>query len=94
MASLQTAEQLRGITFFEGLPETLLWHLAKVAERRSLGIDEFLIREGDPREFFAVILEGNLAIERNDTADDGVPMRLATFGDGHVIAEEIGRAHV
>ena len=87
MASLQTAEQLRGITFFEGLPETLLWHLAKVAERRSLGIDEFLIREGDPREFFAVILEGNLAIERNDTADDGVPMRLATFGDGHVIAE-------
>ena len=87
MPSQQTADHLRGIAFFEGLPETLLWHLAKVAERRSLAIDELLIREGDPRAFFAVILDGNLAIERNDTADDGVPMRLATFGDGHVIAE-------
>jgi aspartate ammonia-lyase len=84
---MTAAESLRDITFFEGLPDTLLWHLAKVGEPAEVATDEFVFREGEAREFFAVILEGNVAIERNDPARAGVTFRLATFGPGSVLAE-------
>ena len=89
MASHNTGELLRGVAFFEGLPDTLLWHLAKAGEQRSFAVDELLFREGEARAFFAVVLDGSVAIERADTSNgqDGVPLRLATFGAGSVLAE-------
>ena len=80
------ADQLRGIGFFDGLPDTLLWHLAKVGEQVTYNVNEPLFREGDPRAFFCVILDGSAAIERAD-ASGGAAIRLATFDSGSVLAE-------
>jgi aspartate ammonia-lyase len=80
-------ESLRDVAFFEGMADTLLWHLAKAAEQATYGSDQLVFAEGAPREFFAVILEGNVAIERSDRTRPGVTVRLATFGAGSVLAE-------
>ena len=80
------ADQLRGIGFFDGLPDALLWHLAKVGEQVTYNVNEPLFREGDPRAFFCVILDGSAAIERAD-ASGGAAIRLATFDSGSVLAE-------
>jgi aspartate ammonia-lyase len=87
MAAHASAESLREIAFFEGLPDTLLWHLAKAGEPATVAADDFVFQEGTPREYFAVILEGNVAIERSDPGRAGVSVRLATFGPGSVLAE-------
>jgi aspartate ammonia-lyase len=87
MSPHATAESLRNIAFFEGLPDTLVWHLAKVGEPATFVADDLIFGEGTPREFFAVILDGNVAIERNDPSRPGVTIRLATFGAGSVLGE-------
>lgn len=89
MASHGAAEQLRGIGFFEGLPDTLLWHLARVGEPTTFAADALLFRQGDPRAFFAVVLDGNVAIERTAPGNGDVPVRLATFGPGSVLGEGV-----
>jgi len=89
MPSNGPAEQLRGVAFFNGLPDTLLWHLAKAGEELTLGTDEFVFQEGAERQFFAVILDGNVAIERTDHSQTGVSIRLATFGAGSVLGESV-----
>ena len=83
MASNNTGELLRGIAFFDGLPDTLLWHLAKAGERQSYAVDDLLFSEGAPRAFFAIILDGNVAIERADTSSEqaGASFRLDTWRD-------------
>jgi len=87
MTTHATGELLRASAFFEGLTETMLWHLAKAGEQRSYAVDDLLFREGAERAFFAVIVDGNVAIERAGSDLDGVPLRLATFGPGSVLAE-------
>ena len=89
MASQNTGELLHSIAFFDGLPDQLLWHLAKAGEQKTFGIDELVFSEGAARAFFAVIVDGSVAIERTDTSSgqDGVSVRLATFGPGSVLAE-------
>ncbi|HVZ49870.1 MAG TPA: cyclic nucleotide-binding domain-containing protein, partial [Gemmatimonadaceae bacterium] len=87
MSSHGAADQLRGIGFFEGLPDTLLWHLARVGESATYPADDLLFRQGEPRAFFTVILAGNVAIER--AAGDAPPVRLATFGAGSVLGEGV-----
>ena len=89
MALQNTGELLRSIAFFDGLPDQLLWHLAKAGEQKAFGIDELVFSEGAARAFFAVIVDGSVAIERGDTSSgqEGVSVRLATFGPGSVLAE-------
>jgi aspartate ammonia-lyase len=87
MTAHAMAESLRQVAFFEGLPDTLLWHLAKAGAEARYASDELVFTEGQPREFFAVILSGNVAIERHDPSREGVTIRLATFGAGSVLAE-------
>ena len=89
MASTNTIETLRDIAFFDGLPDQLLWHLAKASEQQHFATDALVFREGEPRPFFAVIVDGNVAIERTDTSSgqEGISFRLATFGPGSVLAE-------
>lgn len=86
MPSQSAAGSLRKIPFFSGLPDTLLWHLGRAASRRKLKADELLFREGDLREVFAVVLTGELSIER--TQGD-TPVQLSVLGDGEVIGEAI-----
>lgn len=87
MAHHGAADQLRGIAFFDGLPNALLWHLSKVGERVEYEVDQLLFRKGDPRAFFCVILNGGVAIERTDTEGLGTAIRLAIFSAGDVLAE-------
>ena len=87
MANANVGELLRGISFFEGLPDTLLWHLAKAGVPVTYAVDDLLFREGEPRTAFCAIVDGNVAIERSDTRQTDVSVRLATFGAGSVLAE-------
>lgn len=80
------ADDLNDIPFFEGLPDQLRWHLARVAERSEYAVGDTLFEDGDERHAFWVILEGALAIELTAGAE---PHRLATLGPGDVVGESI-----
>ena len=81
-----TSETLNKLAFFAGLPETLVWHLARAVDRRSLATDELLFQEGQPRDLLAIILSGTLAIEHEGS---GGRVEIATLGAGEVIGESI-----
>jgi CRP-like cAMP-binding protein len=81
-----TSETLNKLAFFAGLPETLVWHLARTVERRSLATDERLFEEGQPRDLLAIILSGTLAIEHDAS---GSVLQIAALGAGEVIGESI-----
>lgn len=80
------ADDLNDIPFFEGLPDQLRWHLARVAEHSEYAVGDTLFEDGDERHAFWVILEGALAIELTAGAE---PHRLATLGAGDVVGESI-----
>ena len=82
MTSTAQSELLKGVRFFEGLPDTLLWHLARAGSPRSFAVDDMLFREGDQRSFFAVVLHGSVAIEHGPAGT-----RVATLGPGEVLGE-------
>jgi CRP-like cAMP-binding protein len=86
MPSATTSESLRKLPFFAGLPETLLWHLARAAERRTLATNECLFQPGEPRTVLAIILEGELSIEQ---VQDGATVQITSLGAGEVIGEGI-----
>jgi CRP-like cAMP-binding protein len=77
---------LRDLPFFAGLPDTLLWHLARFAEERKLAKDEVLFREGDERQVFAIVTSGTVVIEQRR---EGAVVPIATLGVGEVIGEGI-----
>jgi CRP-like cAMP-binding protein len=86
MPSKTTSETLKKLDFFAGLPETLVWHLARAVERRELATDERLFEEGQPRDLLTIILSGRLAIEHDAS---GQPLQIASLGAGEVIGESI-----
>lgn len=86
MASKSGAESLKGIKFFEGMPDGLLWHLARAGKRRKLQQDEKLFTEGQPREMLAVVLTGEIAIERTQ---DGDTVQISALGAGEVVGEAL-----
>jgi CRP-like cAMP-binding protein len=79
-----TPDSLQGVRFFEGLPDTLIWHLARAATTTRFAADQLLFGEGDARQFFAVITSGNVAIEHGASHT-----RLAILGPGEVIGEGV-----
>jgi aspartate ammonia-lyase len=80
------AELLKQVPFFQGLPDTLLWHLTRAAESVTFPAEAVLFREGEPREMMAVIVSGSIAIEH---VARGTPARLAVLGAGELIGEGI-----
>ncbi len=84
MTSSPITDTLKGVAFFENLPSTLLWHLGRIAESRTLAVDEFLFTEGAERRFFGVVLSGTLSIEHGAAHE-----RLAALGAGEVIGEGV-----
>ncbi len=82
MTNTGHTDALKNVRFFEGLPDTLRWHLARAGTARSLAPDELLFREGDARTFFAVILSGTIAVEHGPQHT-----RVAVLGPGEVIGE-------
>ncbi len=75
-------EQLRDNPFFESLPDSLRWHLVRAGVPTTFEAGAMLFRKGDPREFFAVVLAGSVAIEQELS-----PNPLATLGAGEVVGE-------
>ncbi len=61
-------DQLEHVAFFETLPESLRWHLVRAGVPTTYDAGAILFREGDPREFFAVVLSGSVAIEHAETS--------------------------
>ena len=78
------SDLLRGVKFFDGLPDTLLWHLSRAGTQRTFAADALLFREGEERSFFAVILHGNVGIEHGAEGT-----RLASLGVGEVLGEGV-----
>ncbi|HVA58242.1 MAG: aspartate ammonia-lyase [Gemmatimonadaceae bacterium] len=75
-------DQVKNVAFFQSLPESLRWHLIRAGVPTTYEPGAMLFREGEPREFFAVLLAGSVAIEQ---ANNSTP--LATLGPGEVIGE-------
>ena len=75
-------EHLQGIAFFDSLPDSLRWHLVRAGVPTTLEPGATLFREGDPREFFAVVLSGSVAV-----GTGGSTTPLATLGAGEVVGE-------
>ncbi|HEX5438517.1 MAG TPA: aspartate ammonia-lyase [Gemmatimonadaceae bacterium] len=80
------ASELRGFQFFRGFGDDNLWHLAKRMHTASYPADHLLFREGDGREFFAILTSGCVAIEKGR---EGGAERLATLGRGEALGEGI-----
>jgi aspartate ammonia-lyase len=75
-------DQVKNVAFFESLPESLRWHLVRAGVPTTYEAGAVLFREGDRREFFAVVLTGSLAIEHTNS-----PTPLATLGAGELVGE-------
>ncbi len=78
------ADALRDTTFLEGFLESHLWKLSRHVTPLELTHDLLLFQEGQPRERFAILLSGAVAIEK---ASEGRSMRLVTFGPGDAVGE-------
>jgi aspartate ammonia-lyase len=81
-----TDDDLRDLPFFKGMPDTLLWHMGRAAEKRTLKPDDELFREGEERRLLAVIVNGELSIERKQGKSSA---RITTLGTGEVVGEAI-----
>jgi aspartate ammonia-lyase len=86
MASKSGADALKSIKFFKGMPDLLLCHLSRAGKRRTLQQDEVLFTEGQPRELLAVVLSGEIAIERTQ---DGETVLISSLGAGEVVGEAL-----
>ena len=104
----QLTHDLRKISVFSDLPQEHLAWLAEKFEDIRLGPGDVFIRKGDSADWLAVILEGEIRIQRNDDPDGPIysavagevtgylPFsRLTTFmGTGRaVIPTRIARLH-
>jgi len=80
----KVADQLKAITFLDGLTETQLWQLARCVTHQHYPANTPLFREGDKRQMFALLIAGSVAVEKSSS---GAAARLATFGPGDAIGE-------
>jgi aspartate ammonia-lyase len=85
-ATSLSSNELRRFEFFAGLPDDNLWHFARLMRAREYPVDALLFREGEPREIFAIIISGSIAIEKGR---EGRSERLATLGEGEAVGEGI-----
>ena len=84
MSTAAISEQLRSVEFLQGLNDTHIWHLARTVTSREFAVGDILFREGEPRRFFAILIAGSVAIEKNESVGS---VRLATLGAGEAIGE-------
>jgi aspartate ammonia-lyase len=78
--------ELRRYSFFAGLPDDNIWHLARLLQSAEFAADALLFSEGEPRAMFGIIISGSVAIEKGR---EGRSERLATLGPGEAIGEGI-----
>ena len=80
-----TKESIRKIDVFSNLSDEEIQILIKHARFQTLDKDEFLFHEGDKGDFFAVILEGQVEIEKK--SDTGIPVPIATLSKHATLGE-------
>ena len=77
-------DQLRTISFLDGLTDSAYHQLARLVTRVRYETDEVLFEEGAPRAFLAMVASGAVAIEKQM---NGRPIRLVTLGAGEAVGE-------
>lgn len=80
----EIADALRATSFLEGFTDAHLWKLSRHVTPHTLVPDETLFAEGEPRQRFAILISGAVAIEK---ASDGRTTRLVTLGAGEAVGE-------
>ncbi len=84
LSTTVVGERLRATAFLRGVPDAYFWRLSRVMTMRTFGANDLLFQEGKPRELFALILTGTVAIEKGA---DGGAVRLGTLGAGEAVGE-------
>ena len=84
MSKTAIRDQLRGISFLDGLTDSAYHQLARLVTPVRFNTDELLFEEGAPRAFLAMLISGAVAIEKQM---NGRPIRLVTFGAGEAVGE-------
>src|SRR3954470_962238 len=77
-------EQLRTLSFVDGLTDTALHQLSHVLQPTEYACDELLYSRGDERKIMAIVVSGAVAIEK---PLNGRPIRVATLGTGEAVGE-------
>jgi aspartate ammonia-lyase len=77
-------EQLRSLSFVEGLTDTALHQLSRLVQPAEYECDALLFTEGSERKLLAIVVSGAVAIEKQI---NGRPIRLATLGAGESVGE-------
>ena len=75
---------LRALRFLDGLTDTAVHQLSKLAQLVEFECDALLFEEGEPRRLMALIASGAVAIEKGKNTR---PIRLATLGAGEAVGE-------
>ncbi|HEY0931070.1 MAG TPA: aspartate ammonia-lyase [Gemmatimonas sp.] len=80
----EIADLLRETHFLDGFTDAHLWKLSRHVTPLDLVADETIFNEGEPRQRFAILVSGAVAIEK---ASDGRSTRLVTLGPGEAVGE-------
>ena len=80
----EIADWLRSTSFLDGFSDAHLWKLSRHVTPRELVPDEAIFHEGEPRQRFAILISGAVAIEKGA---DGRTTRLVTLGPGEAVGE-------
>src|SRR5687768_2816797 len=84
MSTTAIRDQLRAVSFLDGLTDSAYHQLARLVNGVRYQTDEVLFIEGAPRSFLAIILSGSVVIEKQM---NGRPIRLVTLGAGEAVGE-------
>ena len=85
--SSAVADLLDTTAFLRGLPAADVEYLVARMTPAMHDVDSIVFREGEPRNLFAIVASGSVAIEKDDGS--GRPARLVTLGAGEVLGEGI-----
>ena len=77
-------DALRALRFLDGLTDTAVHQLSRLAQPTEYESDALLFEEGAPRRLMALIASGAVAIEKGKNTR---PVRLATLGAGEAVGE-------
>ena len=93
MSQQQIEDAIRRTTMYKRLSESDRQHLARVSRLKSYAKGDRIFGEGDPSEFFSVVVSGRVKIVKMTPAGKDVILEIFATGDpfGAVAAYE-GRA--
>src|SRR6478752_6905173 len=77
-------EQLRSLSFLEGLTDTALHQLSRLVKPAEYECDALRFTAGSEGKLLAIVVSGAVAIEKQI---NGRPIRLATLGAGESVGE-------